>query len=168
MDSAEHTKHRVLRQAVQHNIDGVQGIKPKAPTRPRRTLGFWLWSFLVLASLGYILAPAHVVSRGSVPSTMAAKLERRDAPPVSAVPIPDTEPELLPPRPLNRAVVPLSIKKIVIDAGHGGWQTGAISESGLLEKDVTLDIALRLRGDMKKLLEQYHAPPDQFQRLGLF
>jgi N-acetylmuramoyl-L-alanine amidase len=146
MKSAEQTKQHVLRQAIQHNVDGVHGIKPKTPDHPKRALGFWLWSFLLLASLAYILAPTHVVSRGTISSsTMTAKLERSDAPPASGVPIPDAEPELLPPRPLNRAVVPLSIKNIVIDAGHGGWQTGAISESGLLEKDVTLDIARRLR-----------------------
>ena len=33
----------------------------------------------------------------------------------------------------------------MIDPGHGGKQHGAISESGVSEKDITLDIALRLR-----------------------
>ena len=46
---------------------------------------------------------------------------------------------------INRAVLPLSVKRIVIDPGHGGKQHGAISESGVSEKDITLDIALRLR-----------------------
>jgi N-acetylmuramoyl-L-alanine amidase len=49
------------------------------------------------------------------------------------------------PQPLNRDVFPLSLKRIVIDPGHGGVQTGAIAESGLTEKEVTLDVALRLR-----------------------
>lgn len=41
--------------------------------------------------------------------------------------------------------VPLSrIKKIVIDAGHGGNDPGAIGRTGLREKDVTLDIAKKL------------------------
>lgn len=38
----------------------------------------------------------------------------------------------------------LSIKKIVIDPGHGGHDPGAIGKSGLREKDVNLDIAKRL------------------------
>jgi N-acetylmuramoyl-L-alanine amidase len=42
-------------------------------------------------------------------------------------------------------VLPLSVKRIIIDPGHGGKQHGAISESGVSEKDITLDIALRLR-----------------------
>jgi len=36
------------------------------------------------------------------------------------------------------------IKRVVIDAGHGGKDPGAIGRSGLYEKDVTLDIARRL------------------------
>ncbi|MCL4416286.1 MAG: N-acetylmuramoyl-L-alanine amidase [Actinobacteria bacterium] len=34
---------------------------------------------------------------------------------------------------------------IVIDPGHGGWDTGTIGPTGLREKDVNLDIAARLR-----------------------
>lgn len=35
-------------------------------------------------------------------------------------------------------------KKIVIDAGHGGKDSGAIGKSGLMEKNVNLDIATKL------------------------
>jgi N-acetylmuramoyl-L-alanine amidase len=48
------------------------------------------------------------------------------------------------PQPLNRAVFPLSVKRIVIDPGHGGDEPGAVSSSGIAEKEITLDIALRL------------------------
>jgi N-acetylmuramoyl-L-alanine amidase len=37
-----------------------------------------------------------------------------------------------------------SVKKIVVDPGHGGFDPGAIGRSGLREKDVNLDIARRL------------------------
>lgn len=40
-------------------------------------------------------------------------------------------------------------RKIVIDPGHGGKDPGAIGPTGLMEKDVVLDIALKV----KKLLE---------------
>ena len=40
---------------------------------------------------------------------------------------------------------------IVIDAGHGGRDPGAIGQHGLQEKEITLDVALRL----KKRLERY-------------
>ncbi|MDT8069319.1 MAG: N-acetylmuramoyl-L-alanine amidase [Terriglobia bacterium] len=38
----------------------------------------------------------------------------------------------------------LKIGRIVVDAGHGGHDTGTIGPHGLLEKDLTLDVALRL------------------------
>jgi N-acetylmuramoyl-L-alanine amidase len=38
----------------------------------------------------------------------------------------------------------LKIGKIVIDAGHGGHDTGTIGPDGLLEKDLVLDVAKRL------------------------
>ncbi len=44
----------------------------------------------------------------------------------------------------------LKIGKIVIDPGHGGHDTGTVGPSGLEEKDLTLDVALRLG----KLIEQ--------------
>lgn len=34
---------------------------------------------------------------------------------------------------------------VVLDPGHGGHDTGAIGPTGLMEKDITLDLALRLR-----------------------
>ncbi len=38
----------------------------------------------------------------------------------------------------------LKIHRVVIDAGHGGHDTGTIGAGGLLEKDLVLDVALRL------------------------
>jgi N-acetylmuramoyl-L-alanine amidase len=38
----------------------------------------------------------------------------------------------------------LKINRIVIDAGHGGHDTGTIGPTGLMEKDLCLDVALRL------------------------
>ncbi|HXH49331.1 MAG TPA: N-acetylmuramoyl-L-alanine amidase [Terriglobia bacterium] len=39
----------------------------------------------------------------------------------------------------------LKVARIVIDPGHGGFDTGTIGPSGLREKDLVLDIGLRLR-----------------------
>ena len=43
----------------------------------------------------------------------------------------------------------LKIKKIVIDAGHGGKDPGTIGKSGVKEKDINLDIAKRLSRILK-------------------
>jgi N-acetylmuramoyl-L-alanine amidase len=52
-------------------------------------------------------------------------------------------------RTLTRALG-LKIGRIVIDPGHGGHDTGTIGPTGVMEKDVVLDVALRLA----KLLER--------------
>jgi N-acetylmuramoyl-L-alanine amidase len=44
---------------------------------------------------------------------------------------------------LSRALG-LKVGRIVIDAGHGGHDTGTIGPGGLMEKDLCLDVALRL------------------------
>jgi N-acetylmuramoyl-L-alanine amidase len=41
------------------------------------------------------------------------------------------------------------IKRIVIDPGHGGHDTGTISPSGMREKDLVLDVAHKLRAYIK-------------------
>ena len=46
-------------------------------------------------------------------------------------------------RSLTRALG-LKISRVVIDAGHGGHDTGTIGPHGLMEKDLCLDVALRL------------------------
>ncbi len=61
-----------------------------------------------------------------------AELEMREARPTAAGD-----------RSLTRALG-LKIGKIVIDAGHGGHDTGTIGPNGLLEKDLVLDVARRL------------------------
>lgn len=37
------------------------------------------------------------------------------------------------------------VKRVVIDPGHGGFDSGAVGPTGLKEKDVTLDLAQRLK-----------------------
>jgi N-acetylmuramoyl-L-alanine amidase len=44
----------------------------------------------------------------------------------------------------------LKIGKIVVDAGHGGHDTGTVGPNGLMEKELVLDVALKLG----KLLEE--------------
>ncbi|MGI8989723.1 MAG: N-acetylmuramoyl-L-alanine amidase [Bryobacteraceae bacterium] len=52
-------------------------------------------------------------------------------------------------RSLTRALG-LKINRVVIDAGHGGHDQGTVGPNGLMEKDLVLDVALRLG----KLIEQ--------------
>jgi len=54
--------------------------------------------------------------------------------------------------PLSR-VFGLGVKTIMIDAGHGGADSGAIGKMGTMEKDISLDIARRLK---ERLLRTGH------------
>lgn len=54
------------------------------------------------------------------------------------------------PVPLDLAVIPLKVKRIALDPGHGGKDAGTSLAMGLTEKEVALDIGIRLR----RLLEQ--------------
>ncbi|MCA9509033.1 MAG: N-acetylmuramoyl-L-alanine amidase [Myxococcales bacterium] len=42
--------------------------------------------------------------------------------------------------------------RVIIDAGHGGEDAGAVGTLGLKEKDVSLDIALRIRRWLRKIM----------------
>jgi N-acetylmuramoyl-L-alanine amidase len=61
----------------------------------------------------------------------------------NAAPTPASQPTLAGQRSLTR-VLGLKVGRIVIDAGHGGHDTGTIGPTGLMEKDLCLDVALRL------------------------
>lgn len=99
----------------------------------------------------------------SVPESKQKETASLKVPPVARPgknkPAPPTTAEAQPPirpaapteagsRTLTRALG-LKIGRIVIDPGHGGHDTGTIGPTGLCEKDVVLDVALRL----KKMLE---------------
>jgi N-acetylmuramoyl-L-alanine amidase len=63
-------------------------------------------------------------------------------------------------------VLGLKIGRIVIDAGHGGHDTGTIGPTGLMEKDLCLDVALRLGKIIQQKLPGadvvYTRPDDTF------
>ena len=71
------------------------------------------------------------------PKTTSPKLSASLAPPPVPKPTHDGQ------QSLTRALG-LKINRIVIDAGHGGHDTGTIGPHGLMEKDLCLDVALRL------------------------
>ncbi len=49
-----------------------------------------------------------------------------------------------PPKPAQK----YTIRKVVVDAGHGGQDPGAIGITGLKEKDVTLDMVRRIKDEL--------------------
>lgn len=150
MENLEQTKLRLIRGAIQDNIETARGIKARTSERSKRFSLVWLWGPLLIAGIAYLWLPSMVVSRGSAASLAANAAQHLDGPARAERQASNLELSMAPPHALNRAVFPLSIKRIVIDPGHGGKQTGAISDSGVAEKEITLDIGLRLRRLMEK------------------
>ncbi len=71
---------------------------------------------------------------------------RKQTSKAAATDVPSTheaEPTSAGDRSLTRALG-LKIGRIVVDAGHGGHDTGTIGPNGIMEKDLVLDVALRL------------------------
>jgi len=97
--------------------------------------------------------PANSVATSSV-SAPATK----SAPPATKAPATPTakvaannEPRITPAKPTSKGdrslirSLGLKLQKVVIDAGHGGHDTGTIGPSGLMEKELVLDVAKRLK-----------------------
>jgi N-acetylmuramoyl-L-alanine amidase len=84
------------------------------------------------------------VSESPPPPSAAVQVEPpKPAPPPAARSAVPAKPAQTGSRSLVRALG-LKLGRVVLDAGHGGHDTGTIGPSGLLEKDVVLDVALRL------------------------
>ncbi|QNI37330.1 N-acetylmuramoyl-L-alanine amidase [Edaphobacter albus] len=91
-----------------------------------------------------VVSSAHADDADSSSSNAARRSRRGKAaatnpatPARAAVPTADGETSLV-------RALGLKIGRIVIDAGHGGHDSGTIGVDGLQEKDVVLDVALRL------------------------
>ena len=79
-----------------------------------------------------------VAPRGPNKSTLTASKKNQHYPEIH-----QAQPDADGQRSLIRALG-LKVGRIVIDAGHGGHDTGTIGPNGLFEKDLVLDVALRL------------------------
>jgi N-acetylmuramoyl-L-alanine amidase len=134
----DRVKRRALRQAVTENLDTIRGLPPRG-VRPNVRLGrLWLRRIsmivvpLTLAGSTFLLSkpvvePMFVVQR-AVPRQTNAPVTQ----------------QLLSYEKVDPAALPLSVHRVVIDAGHGGTDPGATLPE-LSEKAITLDIATRLR-----------------------
>jgi N-acetylmuramoyl-L-alanine amidase len=92
---------------------------------------------------------AKFEARAGWPADLRAKeaaAERVASTPVGQTALPSPSPA----PPPTLAPAPESARVVVIDAGHGGIDSGTTGVNGLLEKNLVLDVALRL----KKALQQ--------------
>ncbi|MGB9244163.1 MAG: N-acetylmuramoyl-L-alanine amidase [Terriglobales bacterium] len=96
------------------------------------------------------LPPANsAADLASKPAIPKSKVKADQIAGLKPAPAPEPKPNRDGQRSLTRALG-LKISRIVIDPGHGGHDTGTIGPHGLMEKDLCLDVALRLG----RLIEQ--------------
>ncbi len=139
----DRVKRQLLREAITDNLDTIRGLPPRS-VRPLRQAGrVWLARApLVLIPLTLLGSSYLVVSesRGlgvSKPTVTQAILTPRLR--NLATPLPDSF------EPVKAAAFPLAVRRVVLDAGHGGKDAGASSASSVTEKEITLDIERRLQ-----------------------
>lgn len=138
MSELEGLKKEMLRRAVAENVTHVREPRPKPSGKAA-----WLRRTVRLAALVFVpmavFLSVNVFSTGnSAPEVLVVNTPEKRAQPVG----------FRAPRAIEPNVFHLQIKKVVLDPGHGGNDPGSMAE-GLTEKEITLDVAVKL----KKLLE---------------
>jgi len=156
-------KGAILRDIFEDNLRmaGEAGNKQKQPKRR---------NFVVIASLSVLLILTYVLlsqftllernrSRDIQAGFFKSPVINRDSDKTFNE-IGESNSSLPPPAQYNtllnesrmplRKIFGLKVKRIVIDPGHGGEDTGAIGKMGTNEKDITLDIAWKLRRRLKR------------------
>src|SRR5262245_18729049 len=143
MPGPKETKAQLLRGVVQDNVDLLYGVRRIRVHQRRSQIRLWLMLGLLIAVTTLFTVFSQVGSKASAPLASVERVSLQ-APVTPLDQTPESAAPLDHPQPIDRNAIPLSIKTIVIDPGHGG-EPGAIADSGVAEKDITLDVALRLR-----------------------
>ncbi len=161
--NVDRLKRRLLHDLVQQNVELIQG-RMRRPSRARRVPYLRLAGALALVALSTALIgstrlltnlaaapPPPLRALGAPQARQAFPPNPPDTPYPAAtgengsLSLPARSPSLAASAAIDPAVLPLAVRKIALDAGHGGDSLGTRTPLGLLEKDITLDIARRLR-----------------------
>lgn len=151
---SDRVKQQLLAAAVAENLDIMRGLPPRS-LRPTRRLGHAWLRRLPLLAIPLTLAGSYVGvarSRGlGVSGSRGAAISQQ----MSALATPATQqlrdPATPDPQPLvSPAAFPLSVRRIVLDAGHGGSDPGTTSPMRIAEKEITLDVERRLEALLQK------------------
>lgn len=142
-------KRRLLRELVRENVDLKENRLPRSLRRGTRRLR------AAVRILALVLFPVALLGSTRLISSLSPPASPPSAPGAAGSPgeppsqAPAADPRFGAPTPIAAEALPLAVRKVAIDPGHGGGSLGTHTPQGLVEKDLTLDIAARLR----KLLE---------------
>jgi N-acetylmuramoyl-L-alanine amidase len=141
----QRVKRRVLREAVAENLDVIRGAPPRAVRN--RVARIWLRRapllLVPLALGGAYLARGTSGGQAILPVQRAAAVETGQA----GLPVLHETTTSI--ERVTSAAFPLAVKRVVLDAGHGGSDPGATA-ADLAEKSITLDIGHRLHALLAK------------------
>jgi N-acetylmuramoyl-L-alanine amidase len=137
----DRVKRRMLQDAVAENLDVMRGAPPRALRHANRLGRLWLRraTFLLLplslAGSSYMIANNRHDGKVA-PLQQPTRVQRSQL-----VFAPETAART---ERVTAAAFPLAVRRVVLDAGHGGSDPGAIAPA-ISEKTITLDIGRRLR-----------------------
>lgn len=143
----DRVKRRVLQEAVAENLDVMRGLPPRA-LRPSRRWPRLLARRAPLLVIPILLAGSSYMMKGSEDGAGQAIAPVRAAIIETKAPAPAVSSVLHAER-MTASAFPLSVRRVVLDAGHGGSDPGATAPQ-LLEKEITLDIGRRLRALLER------------------
>ena len=142
VESKQSVRRRLLREAVTENLDTMRGVPPRA-LRPRRRLLLWINRALMLVVPLTLFLATYVISAPQYAGPLNVVRASLTPPPPPRVATIEPGPRV------PAAAFPLAVRRVVLDAGHGGKDAGATAVD-LSEKEVTLDIGNRLRELLQK------------------
>ncbi len=141
-------KRRLLAGVVEDNLEAIEG-RPRGSFRRarqaraarRRRLGIAAFAVAVAA----LTASAFLAADRTSEPALEPVAEGPTRMPIVVASLDPVGPADRPrPRPLLPSTIPLSVRRVAVDPGHGGVDGGTSLAYGLLEKDLTLDIGTRL------------------------
>ncbi|MEA2162263.1 MAG: N-acetylmuramoyl-L-alanine amidase [Thermoanaerobaculia bacterium] len=151
----ERVKRQALREAVADNLDTIRGLPPRGLRPARRTFAYFLRRAplfiipLMLAGFAYLTntsVPASATVTTASPRAASSVSRVQQASVIASSPALLTDSI----ESVSASAFPLSVHRVVLDAGHGGTDPGASSSSNVNEKTITLDIARRLSTMLRK------------------
>jgi N-acetylmuramoyl-L-alanine amidase len=140
----------MLKAAVQDNADLMADRLPQALRPARRRLALWVRCAWVVTLPASIIAGSALIAHRStaaqpVPSPVAPAPDNAGSELIVERPPQASLNASVLTRPLRPRALALGVRRVVLDPGHGGEHLGTVGRNGLLEKEVTLDLADRAR-----------------------
>jgi N-acetylmuramoyl-L-alanine amidase len=147
----DRVKRRALQEAVAENLDVMRGMPPRALRPATRWTRIWLRRAPFVIVPLTLLGSTYMIANNSGGQAIAPVRAAMAANGQAGLPVlhPEAASSTMNPERVTASAFPLAVRRIVLDAGHGGSDPGATAPE-LLEKEITLDIGRRLRVLLEK------------------